>query len=136
MDRIGIDLGTTNTVAARGGRACAVDDEGRTTLPSVVAFLPNGAIHVGSRARRRRAIDGTNTLFSAKRILGRRFDAYEVRHFRDRYPFVLEEQEGGPAFRTRAGLVAPVEVATHVLGALVVRTGIDPKRATVTVTVQ
>jgi molecular chaperone DnaK len=132
---IGIDLGTTNTVAARGERACPVDEQGRATLPSVVAFLPNGAVQVGKLARRRRAIDGANTLFSSKRIIGRRFDSHEVRNFRERYPLVLEEQEGGwPAFRTRAGLVTPVEVATHVLRALVERTGIDPKDG-VTVTV-
>jgi len=135
MDRIGIDLGTTNTVAAQSGRACPVDEERRATLPSVVAFLPNGRIQVGRLARRRRAIDGTNTLFSSKRIIGRRYDSHEVRNFRDRYPLVLEEQDGWPAFRTRAGLVTPVEVATHLLDALVTGTGIDPKTSPVTVTV-
>ena len=135
MSQIGIDLGTTNAVAALDGRACPVDDEGRATLPSVVAFLPNGGIQVGPLARRRRAIDGTNTLFSSKRIIGRRFDSFEVRNFRDRYPLVLEEQDGGPAFRTRAGLVTPVAVATHVLEALIARAGIDAKGASVTVTV-
>jgi molecular chaperone DnaK (HSP70) len=135
MNRIGIDLGTTNAVAALGGRACPLDEEGRSTLPSVVAFLPNGGIQVGPLARRRRAIDGTNTLSSSKRIIGRRFDSFEVRNFRDRYALALEEQDGCPAFRTRAGLVTPVEVATHVLQALIARAGIDPKEASVTVTV-
>jgi molecular chaperone DnaK len=135
MDRIGIDLGTTNTVAAKGGRPCAVDTEGRTTLPSVVAFLPNGKIQVGPLARRRRAIDGINTVFSSKRIIGRRFDSHEVRNFRDRYPLVLEEQDGEPAFRTRSGLVTPEEVAMHVLDSLIERTGIDPTAAPITITV-
>ena len=58
-----------------------------------------------------------------------------MRNFRDRYPLAIEEQDGWPAFRTRAGLVTPVEVATHVLEALIARTGIDPKAAPVTVTV-
>src|SRR4029453_18123034 len=115
MNRIGIDLGTTNAVAALGGRACPLDEEGRSTLPSVVAFLPNGAVQVGPLARRRRAIDGTNTLFSSKRIIGRRFDSFEVRNFRDCYPIAVEDQGGWPAFRTRAGQKTPVEVATHVL---------------------
>jgi molecular chaperone DnaK len=135
MDRIGVDLGTTNTVAAQGGRACPAGEDGRATLPSVVAFLPNSRTLVGPIARRRRAIDGANTLFSSKRIIGRRFDSHEVRNFCDRYPLVVEEQNGWPAFRTRAGLVTPVEVATHVLDALITRTGIDPKAAPVTVTV-
>jgi molecular chaperone DnaK len=102
----------------------------------VVAFLPNGRIQVGELARRRRAIDGSNTLFSSKRIIGRRFDSHEVRNFRDRYPLEVEEVEGGwPAFRTRAGLVTPVDVATHILEALVQRTGLDPKGKPVTVAV-
>jgi molecular chaperone DnaK len=133
--RIGIDLGTSNTVAAQGGRACPIDSEGRTTLPSVVAYLPNGRVQVGALARRRRAIDGTNTLFSSKRILGRRFDSREVRNFRDRYPLAVEDQDGWPAFRTRAGLVTPGEVATSVLDALIACTEIDPNGAAVTVTV-
>src|SRR5262245_20203806 len=127
MRRIGIDLGTTNTVAALAGRACPIDDAGRTTLPSVVAFLPNGGLQVGPLARRRRAIDGPNTLYSSKRIIGRRFDSFEVRNFRERYPFALEDQDGWPAFCTRAGRKTPVDVATHVLEALVASTGIDPK---------
>ena len=116
MQRIGIDLGTTNTVAAMDGRALPVDDDGRATLPSVVAFLPNGGVQVGPLARRRRAIDAGNTLFSSKRIIGRRFESYEVRNFRDHYPLALEDQGGWPVFRTRAGLKTPVDVATHVLG--------------------
>ena len=135
MQRIGIDLGTTNTVAALSGRACTAGEDGRATLPSVVAFLPNGRTQVGPLARRRRAIDGANTIFSSKRIIGRRFDSHEVRNFRDRYPLAVEDQDGWAAFRTRAGLVTPVEVAAHVLDALITRTGIDPKTAPVTVTV-
>ena len=136
MHRIGIDLGTTNTVAARGGRACPVAEDDRVTLPSVVAFLPNGRLQVGELARRRRAIDGSNTVFSSKRIIGRRFDSHETRNFRDRYPLQLEEIDGGwPAFRTRAGLITPGEVAMHVLDELINRTGIDAKSAPVTVCV-
>jgi molecular chaperone DnaK len=136
MHRIGIDLGTTNTVAARDGRACPVAENGRATLPSVVAFYPNGDTRVGELARRRRAIDSANTLFSSKRIIGRRFDSHETRNFRERYPMQIEEVDGGwPAFRTRAGLVTPVEVATHVLEALLQRTDLDPQGSPVTLTV-
>ena len=135
MQRIGIDLGTTNAVAAQDGLARPLGD-GCTTLPSVVAYLPNGLVQVGALARRRRAIDGANTLYSSKRIIGRRFDSHEVRNFRDRYPLAVEEIEGGwVAFRTRAGLVTPVEVATRVLETLVERTGVDPSAGPVTVTI-
>ena len=136
MKRIGIDLGTTNTVGAANGRAIPIDGTGGAALPSVVAFLPNGGVQVGPLARRRRAIDGANTLFSSKRIIGRRFDSTEVRNFRDHYPLALEDQGGWPAFRTRAGQKTPVDVAAHVLEALVARTGIDAKGgAPITVTV-
>src|SRR5262245_28558858 len=135
MHRIGIDLGTTNTVAAVGGRACPVGEDGCSTLPSVVAFLPNGRMQVGKLARRRRAIDGANTVFSSKRIIGRRFDSHEVRNFRDHYPHVLEDLGGGPAFRTRAGLVTPVQIATHVLDALITRAAIDARSGPVTMTI-
>ena len=69
MNRIGIDLGTTNTVACVADRVLAIGDDGRGSLPSVVAFLPTGLVSVGHGARRRRAIDGTNTIFSSKRII-------------------------------------------------------------------
>ena len=131
----GIDLGTTNTVAAHGGQVLEVES-GRTTLPSVVAFLPNGKILVGEPARRRRAIDGVNTLSSCKRIIGRRFDSHEVQSFRERYPTQIESLESGmPAFRTRAGLITPLEAATRVLQALIERTGMKVGDAPVTVTV-
>jgi len=134
--RIGIDLGTTNTVAVCDGEVCAVSKSGRRTLPSVVAFLPNGATQVGELARRRRAIDSANTIYSSKRIIGRRFDSHEVNNFRDRYPFEIEELEGGwPAFRTRVGPVTPVQVAAQVLHALLERAALRPDGADVTVTV-
>src|SRR5439155_54178 len=72
---------------------------------------------------------------TSTQTIGPRYDSHDVRNFRDRYPLVLEEQDGWPAFRTRAGLVTPVEVATHLLDALVTGTGIDPKTSPVTVTV-
>ena len=57
MTILGIDLGTTNTVAAIAGRALTLRREGGAVLPSVVAFPPNGVRQVGSQARRRRPID-------------------------------------------------------------------------------
>jgi molecular chaperone DnaK len=136
MTRIGIDLGTTNSVVARDGRALLLPDDGRTTLPSVVAFLPNGRTQVGEPARRRRAIDSANTIFSSKRIIGRLFDSYETQNFRERYPFRIVETDGRtPAFETRAGVVTPAEVATLVLRALLERTGVEPRDRAAVLTV-
>lgn len=136
MYRVGIDLGTTNSVAAVTARVCSVDEEGRSALPSAIAYSPDGSVQVGRVARERRAIDPTNTLYSTKRIIGRPYDSHATRNFRDRYPFELEELEDGmPAFRTRAGPVTPVEVAAKILRALVERSGVDLERGPVTLTV-
>ncbi len=113
---VGIDLGTTNTVIARNFEALRMDDR-TSVMPSAVAFPPNGSVLVGHAARRRRAIDPRNTLLSAKRIIGARWHSSYTAQFREHYPYSLvQDSEGGPSFRTRAGIVSPVDV-----GALVVR---------------
>ena len=89
MSRVGIDLGTTNTVVAVDDHVLRIGEDGANHLPSVVAFLPNGKIQYGATARRRRSIDGANTIFSSKRIIGRRFGHSLTRAFRERYPFDL-----------------------------------------------
>lgn len=136
MPILGIDLGTTNSVAAVDQQVRAVSDAGCVALPSAVAFLPNGSVRVGEVARRRRAIDSANTIFSSKRIIGRRFDASETRNFMTRYPFEIVEIEGGwPAFRTRAGDITPSRIASHVLGGLLERIDLDPSSCEVVITV-
>ena len=114
---LGVDLGTTNTAAALGGRVLALGAT-RALLPSVVAFLPNGTVQVGAAARRRRASDRQNTIFSSKRVIGRRWEEPEVQEFRERYPFDLEEKDGGPGFVTRAGTFSPTDIAAIVLATI------------------
>ncbi len=115
-DVIGIDLGTSNTVAAVSGQAISVADDGARTLPSVVAFLPNGHTMVGSSARRRRAIDFENTIWSSKRIIGRRFQDSTTANFRERYRFsLIEGEDGSPLFETRSGNFSPTDIAANVL---------------------
>lgn len=121
MTVIGIDLGTTNTSAAEDGRPIelSADEAGGRVLPSVVAFPPRGVPIVGAGARRRRAIDAKNTIYSAKRILGRNMFATETRDFQERYPFDLVKTAAGhPAFKTRAGVITPMEISAMVLGAV------------------
>ena len=78
---VGIDLGTTNTVIAacdEGGHPCVLaDDNGYKIHPSVVSFHPNGAVVVGAEAKQRKVIDPTNTVFSAKRLIGRNYKSRE-----------------------------------------------------------
>ena len=97
---VGIDLGTTNTVvgSARGGQAAAIPDEaGRTLIPSVVSFHPNGSVLVGRTAKERRVIDPKSTVYSVKRLIGRSWDTEEVRRARSRLPFEMREGPGQAA---------------------------------------
>jgi molecular chaperone DnaK len=134
MALIGIDLGTTNSVAAiesqHGDRRAPAPE----SLPSVVAFLPNGTIRVGEVARRRRSIDSANTIFSSKRVIGRRYDCSETRNFIVRYPFEIVDQGGWPAFRTRAGELTPTRIAATILEALIERVQVDPSVSEVVIT--
>ena len=71
---VGIDLGTSTTVVAhaKDGKAETIaDPEGVVLIPSVVSFLPNGNVIVGYPARDRRYLDPQNTIFAAKRLVGR-----------------------------------------------------------------
>ena len=77
---IGIDLGTTNSVVAvlEGGEAKVIENqEGARTTPSVVAFTDKGETYVGEPAKRQAVTNPKNTIYSAKRFMGRRHD--EVR---------------------------------------------------------
>jgi len=74
---IGIDLGTTNSVVAvmEGDQATViVNEEGARTTPSVVGFGKDGERMVGIVARRQAITNAENTIYSAKRLIGRRFD--------------------------------------------------------------
>ena len=74
---IGIDLGTTNSVVSvmDGGEARVVENqEGARTTPSVVAFTEKGEELVGNAAKNQAAMNPTNTIYSAKRFMGRRHD--------------------------------------------------------------
>ena len=74
---IGIDLGTTNSVVAvmEGGEPKVIpNEEGGRTTPSVVAFTDDGQRLVGQIARRQAITNPESTLFSIKRVMGRRHD--------------------------------------------------------------
>ncbi|MGZ6238755.1 MAG: molecular chaperone DnaK, partial [Syntrophales bacterium] len=78
---IGIDLGTTNSVAAivQGGQPVVIPtSEGGPLCPSVVAFGKNGEVLVGQVAKRQAIVNPENTVYSIKRFMGRRFDEVET----------------------------------------------------------
>src|SRR6267143_2084527 len=73
---VGIDLGTTNSVIAvmEGGEPVVIpNSEGSRTTPSVVAFTKSGERLVGNLARRQAAVNPENTVYSIKRLMGRKF---------------------------------------------------------------
>ncbi|MDQ1471297.1 MAG: molecular chaperone DnaK, partial [Bryobacterales bacterium] len=73
---VGIDLGTTNSVVAvmeGGNPTVVINSEGNRLTPSVVAFTQSGERLVGQLAKRQAALNAENTIYSAKRFIGRRF---------------------------------------------------------------
>ena len=74
---IGIDLGTTNScvsVMEAGNPSVIQSEEGERTTPSVVAFTDKNDILVGQAAKRQAVTNPVNTVYSAKRLIGRLFD--------------------------------------------------------------
>ena len=116
---IGIDLGTTNSVAAvADGESVQVlaDEAGNRLIPSVVSFHPEGRILVGEEARERRLIDARNTVYSIKRLIGRPFKSPEVERARDRFAFELAESgSGGVVVSIRDETYTLTEISAFVL---------------------
>ena len=97
---IGIDLGTTNSVVAvmEGGEPVVIPTaEGGRLCPSVVAFTKNGEEIVGQTARRQAVVNPDNTIFSVKRLMGRRYDDSEVVKARQILPYKIVEGPGHDA---------------------------------------
>jgi molecular chaperone DnaK len=117
---IGIDLGTTNSVVAiMEGKEPKVipNEEGGRLTPSVVAWDDKGEVLVGQIARRQAITNPENTVYSAKRFIGRRNE--EVTEEVKRVPFkVTRGQHGEAAFEVRGKKVTPPEVSANVLGKL------------------
>jgi molecular chaperone DnaK len=114
---IGIDLGTTNSVVAiMEGREpkVIVNEEGSRTTPSVVAWDDKGEVLVGQIAKRQAVTNPENTIFSAKRFIGRRFE--EVAEEVKRVPYkIVRANNGDCAFVVRGKSVSPPEVSARVL---------------------
>jgi molecular chaperone DnaK len=96
---LGIDLGTTNSCMAimEGGEPVVIpNSEGARTTPSVVAFTKNGERLIGQAAKRQAVTNPENTIFSAKRFIGRKFT--EVREEAAHMPFNTVEGKNGDAW--------------------------------------
>ncbi len=117
---IGIDLGTTNSVCAimEGGEPTIIpSSEGGRLFPSVVAVNPKtGERMVGQVARRQAITNPENTIFSIKRLMGRKYDDPEVVKARQVLPYKIIEQPNGDAWVEMGGKdYSPPEISAMIL---------------------
>ena len=117
---IGIDLGTTNSVVAvmEGGQPKVIaNQEGNRTTPSVVAWNDKGEVLVGQIALRQAVVNPTNTVFSAKRFMGRKYA--EIAGDTEHVPYKVQAADNGDA-HVFAGdkLMSPPEISAKVLAKL------------------
>lgn len=116
---IGIDLGTTNSAVAiiDGTTGKIIENlEGKRTTPSVIGFTDSGEILVGDAAKRQAVTNPENTIYAAKRLIGRRFDDPEVEKMKKNAPFNIVEAPNGDAWIEIQGQAkAPAEISAQVL---------------------
>jgi molecular chaperone DnaK len=121
---LGIDLGTTNSCMSvmEGGEPIVLENsEGARTTPSVVAFAKNGERLVGQAAKRQAVTNPKNTIFSAKRLIGRKFS--ELTEADKRMPYKIVAAANGDAHievdvAGETKTFSPQEIAAMVLGKL------------------
>ncbi|MFN2186593.1 MAG: Hsp70 family protein, partial [Anaerolineae bacterium] len=117
---IGIDLGTTNSVCAvmEGGEPTVIPSaEGGRLFPSVVAVNPKtNERMVGQVARRQAITNPDNTIFSIKRLMGRKYSDPEVSKARKILPYRIAEQPNGDAWVEMGGKsYSPPEISAMIL---------------------
>jgi molecular chaperone DnaK len=114
---IGIDLGTTNSAMAvlEGGEPTVIPNaEGGRTTPSVVAFTKDGQRLVGAPAKRQQVTNPTNTIFSIKRFMGRKFN--EVDEEMKIVPYeVVQGANGDVRVKAEGSEYAPPEISAMIL---------------------
>ncbi len=116
---IGIDLGTTNSVAAvmEGGEPKVItNEEGGRTTPSVAAFTPKGERLVGQAAKRQAVTNPEATVYSIKRFMGRRME--EVGEEAAQVPYKVVAAGGRVAVEIRGRRYTPPEISAMILGKL------------------
>ncbi len=116
----GIDLGTTNSLVASvksGSAVCLADEDGNTSLPSVVRYLGNGETVVGKAALAAQKTDPQNTVSSAKRLIGRTLSEIDAAHL----PYRFGQSEKIIELHTKNGIKTPIDVSADILASLKAR---------------
>jgi len=116
---IGIDLGTTNSAMAvvQNGQPQIIENrEGARVTPSIVALTKNGERLVGVLAKRQQITNPKNTIFSVKRLIGRRFDDPEVQRDLKILPYEIRKaSDGGVEVKMGDKWYRPFEISAMVL---------------------
>ena len=116
---LGIDLGTTNSAMAvvEGGEAKIIENkEGARTTPSIVATSKSGERVVGVLAKRQAVTNPTNTIFSVKRLIGRKFSDPEVQRDKKLLPYEIKESaDGGVDVKMGDKWLNPAEISAMIL---------------------
>jgi len=116
---IGIDLGTTNSCVSimSGGEPIVIPNaEGARTTPSVVAITEKGERLVGQIAKRQAITNPENTIFSVKRLMGRKFRSQQVTDAAKRLPYKISEGDNGDAHvELRGKRYSPPEISAMIL---------------------
>ena len=115
---IGIDLGTTNSCVAfieNGIPRVVENSEGARTTPSIVAYT-EAEILVGASAKRQAVTNPRNTIYAAKRLIGRKFEEKEVQKDIDLMPYSIVKADNGDAWiEANQQRLAPPQVSAEVL---------------------
>jgi molecular chaperone DnaK len=115
---IGIDLGTTNSCVAviENGKPKVIENsEGARTTPSIVAYTDK-EILVGTSAKRQAVTNPKNTIYAAKRLIGRKFKEDAVQKDIDLMPYEIVENSNGDAWiKAKDKSLAPPQVSAEVL---------------------
>ena len=116
---IGIDLGTTNSciaIMSGGDPEVITNSEGGRTTPSVVAVTDKQERLVGQIAKRQAITNAENTIFSVKRLMGRKFNTKQVKTATERLPYkILEASNGDAHVEIRGKQYSPPEVSAMIL---------------------
>lgn len=116
---IGIDLGTTNSCVAimEGSKARVIENsEGDRTTPSIVAFTDDNEVVVGAAAKRQAITNPHNTIFAAKRLIGRRYDEDVVQRDIKLMPYKIVKAKNGDAWvEIKGKQMATPEISARVL---------------------
>ncbi|MDD4995671.1 MAG: molecular chaperone DnaK [Patescibacteria group bacterium] len=115
---LGIDLGTTNSCMSiiEGGKPKVLENaEGNRTTPSVVAISKSGERIVGQLAKRQAVTNPQNTIYSVKRLIGRRFDDAEVQRDLKHMPFKIVKSGEGVKVEMNGKEYTPQEVSAMIL---------------------